>query len=354
MRKNIFLMMLSALALVLAACGNGGDSQEAENGEGEESTAESNGQNGSEQASGDDEQITWSLGHLSNEDHIWHQTSEEFARLVDEKTDGQINIDIFPNSQLGGEVDTINSIKAGNADMVITGESMENWSPKSALLAAPYAIRDSEHLKNVVEGDIGAEIEEDIIDKVGVTPLFYMERAPRNLTSNEPIESPEDLNGFNMRIPNVPLFSDAWSAAGANPQVMDFSEVFTGLQQNVIDGQENPVDLIHSGGLYEAQQYVNETEHVYSWIYVVIGNDQWNAISDDLQASVMEAAEEAQVYADDLLAEEIDNYRQMLEEEGMEFIEVDKDAFQEAMQPGIEKSLDEEQMDLYQRIIEME
>src|SRR5699024_8528824 len=307
-----------------------------------------------EQASGEGEQVTWSLGHLSNEDHIWHTASEEFASLVEEKTDGQINIEIFPNSQLGGEVDTINSIRAGNTDMVINGESMENWSPKSALLAAPYAIRDSEHLQTIVEGDIGDEIEEDIKKQVGVTPLFYMERAPRNLTSNEPIESPEDLNGFSMRIPNVPLFMDSWTAAGASPQVMDFSEVFTGLQQNVIDGQENPVDLIHSGGLYEVQDYVNETEHVISWIYVVIGNDQWDAISEEQQASVMEAAQEAQEYAAGLLEEEVANYRQMLEDEGMEFVDVDTEAFQEAMQPGIQNSLDEEQLDLYQRINDTE
>ncbi|SOC37619.1 TRAP transporter substrate-binding protein [Salinicoccus kekensis] len=349
MKKFLWLTLLSVMVLALAACGNGG-----EEGEETDDQAADNGNDSEEQASGDGEQITWSLGHLSNEDHIWHTTSEEFARLVEEKTDGQINIQIYPNSQLGGEVDTINSIRAGNTDMVITGESMENWSPKAALLAAPYAIRDSEHLQTVVEGDVGSEIEEDIVDKVGVTPLFYMERAPRNLTSNDPIESPEDLSGFSMRIPNVPLFMDAWSAAGASPQVMDFSEVFTGLQQNVIDGQENPVDLIHSGGLYEVQEYVNETEHVYSWIYVVVGNEQWESIGEDLQASVMEAAEEAEEYAAGLLGEEIENYRQMLEDEGMEFVEVDREAFQEAMQPGIENSLDEEQLDLYERIIDTE
>lgn len=348
MKRFLFLTIFSIMVLALAACGNGGE--DTENQEGSESES----QGSEEQANNEEEQYTWSLGHLANEEHIWHNTSEEFARLVEEKTDGQITIEIYPNNQLGGEVDTINSIRAGNADMVITGESMENWSPKAALLAAPYALRDSEHLQTVVEGDIGQEIEEDIIENVGVTPLFYMERAPRNLTSNEPVETPEDLSGFSMRIPNVPLFMDAWSAAGASPQVMDFNEVFTGLQQGVIDGQENPVDLIHSGGLYEVQNYVNETEHVYSWIYVVVGNDQWDEIGEDLQQSVLEAAEEAQVHAGDLLNEEIDNYRQMLIDEGMEFVEVDKEAFQEAMQPGIENSLDEEQMELYQRIIETE
>lgn len=84
-----------------------------------------------------------------------------------------------------------------------------------------------------------------------MTPLYYHLRAPRNLTSNEPSKSPSDLEGFKMRVPNVPLFMDSWKEAGARPQVMDFSEVFTGLQQGVIDGQENPVDLIHSASCRE-------------------------------------------------------------------------------------------------------
>lgn len=343
MKKFKWFMLVSALMLVLAACGGG----EAETDTG---TTDEDGE-----AAGTTETIQWRMGHLATEDHIWHDTSEKFAELVNEKTDGQIEISIYPNNQLGGETDTLNSIKAGNVDLMISGETMQNWAPKAALLAVPYAFRDAEHLSKVVEGEIGREIEEEIVEKVGVTPLFYMERAPRNLTSKEPISTPEDLKGFRMRVPNVPLFMDAWNAAGASPQVMDFNEVFTGLQQGVISGQENPVDLIHSGGLYEVQDYVNLTEHVYSWIYVVIGNEQFEALSDELRAAVLEAAEEAKAYGDDLFVEEIQNYRDMLEAEGMTFNEdVDQDAFREAMKPAIENTLTEEQFELYQRILEVE
>ncbi|WP_202080221.1 TRAP transporter substrate-binding protein [Caldalkalibacillus salinus] len=334
--KNIKLfMLLTAFTLLLTACGGNDTASTDEGGD-----------------SGDT--IKWRMGHLADEDHIWHETSLKFAELVKEKTDGQIDISIYPNNQLGGETDTLNSIRSGNVDLLITGETMQNWAPKAALLAVPYAFRDSDHLSKVVEGDIGREIEEDIIEEVGVTPLFYMERAPRNLTSNEPITSPNDLDGFRMRVPNVPLFMDAWETAGASPQVMDFNEVFTGLQQGVIHGQENPVDLIHSGGLYEVQDYVNLTEHVYSWIYVVVGNDQFEALSDDLQAAVLEAAEEAKAYGDQLFEEEIQHYHELLESEGMTFHEVDQDAFRKVMEPAIEASLTEEQFELYQKILEVE
>jgi TRAP-type transport system periplasmic protein len=330
MKKFKWVAMITAIMLLLSACGS-------------ESSSGSGG-----------EKIKWKFGHLADENHIWHKTALEFADLVKEKTDGQIEITIYPSNQLGGETDTINSIKAGTADLVISGETMANWSPKAALMAVPYAFRDADHLQKVVEGDIGKEIEEEIKDKVGLTPLYYHTRAPRNLTSKEPISTPDDLKGFSMRVPNVPLFLDAWKAAGAKPQVMDFNEVFTGLQQNVIDGQENPVDLIHSGGLYEVQDYVNETEHVYSWIYILVGNKQFEKLSDENQKAVQEAAKEAQVFGKDLFDKEITEYEKKLKDEGMKFNEVDQDAFREAMKPAIKESLTDEQYKLYEEILAVE
>lgn len=337
MKKISLFAMMLAVMLVLAACG-GSDGDDS----------------GSDDGDGDGDVITWKLGHLADENHIWHDTSEKFAELVNEKTDGQIEIKVYPSNTLGGETDTINAISAGTADMVISGETLENWAPKAALLATPYAFRDLEHVQNVVEGEIGDEIEEDIIENADLTPLFYMTRAPRNLTSNEPIETVEDIKGFKMRVPNVPLFLDSWDAVGAKPQVMDFDEVFTGLQQNVIDGQENPADLIQSGALYEVQDYVNRTEHVYSWIYLLVGNEQFEALNDEQQEAVKEAAAEAQDYGEELFEDEIEEIEQALEDEGMEFIDVDQDSFREEMIPAIKDSLSEEQFELYEKILDVE
>ncbi|SFA84502.1 tripartite ATP-independent transporter solute receptor, DctP family [Lentibacillus halodurans] len=337
MKKLIGLLMGLSLFFVLAACG-GDDS--------------ASGDSSDNDSGNDGETITWKLGHLSNEDHQWHKTAEKFAELVSEKTDGKLEIEIYPNEELGSETDILNGIEAGTVDMTISGETMQNWAPEAALMATPYAFENEEHVKSVVEGEIGTEIENAIKEKVGVTPLYYHLRAPRNLTSNDPIKTPADLEGFKMRVPNVPLFMDAWSEAGASPQVMAFSEVFTGLQQSVINGQENPVDLIHSASLYEVQDYVNRTEHVRSWIYVVVGNEQLNSLSEDMQAAVKEAAKEAQAFGMDLYETETAEYEQMLKDEGMEFVEVDQDTFAEAMKPAVENSLSEEQLELYERIID--
>lgn len=296
---------------------------------------------------------TWKMTHISDENHLWHRTSVEFADLVEEKTDGKVQIEIFPNSQLGSEVDNINSIRYGATDLTITGESLEVWTPNAVMLAVPYAFDDQNHMRRVVEGPLGEQIEKEIDEDVGLTPLFYMEREPRNLTSNYPISSPEDLNGFSMRIPNVPLFLDSWSEAGAQPQVMSLSEVFTGLQQGVIDGQENPNDLIQSSGFYEVQNYINETEHVRSWIYIVVGSEQLEALPEEQQAQVLEAAEEAEEFAQGLIEEEAETVRTALEETGVEFNgDVDQEAFREAMMPALEEYFNEEQVELYNQILE--
>lgn len=335
MKKLFGLLMGLSLIFVLAACG--GDDTAEENTDGESNTSE--------------ETITWKMGHLSNEEHQWNKTAEKFAELVSEKTDGKLEIEIYPNEQLGSETEVLNGIEAGTVDMTISGETMQNWAPEAALMAVPYAFKNEEHVRTVVEGDIGKEIEAAIKEKVGVTPLYYHLRAPRNLTSNKPIETPADLEGFKMRVPNVPLFMDSWTEAGARPQVMDFSEVFTALQQGVIDGQENPVDLIHSASFFEVQDYVNKTEHVRSWIYVVVGNEQFNALNEDMQAAVKEAAKEAQEFGMDLYETETSEYVKMLEDKGMEFVEVDQEAFAEAMKPAVQNTLSEEQLELYETIL---
>lgn len=340
MKKSKFLsLMLVAVLIVmsLAAC-----SKPAE----EPAT-------GGETPAAPAEKITWKLGHLGNDEHIWNKTALKFAELVAEKTEGQIEIKVYPNESLGKEIENIDMIKTGAADLVISGESMQTWAPKAALMAVPYAFRDTAHMQSVIESDLGDEIAAQIEEKVGLIPLYYHLRAPRNLTSNRAINTPADLNGFKMRVPNVPLFVDAWKAAGAAPQAMAFNEVFTALQQGVIEGQENPVDLIYSAGFYEVQKFVNVTEHVNGWIYVLVGVNQFNSLSDELKAAVLEAAAEAQVYGDSLFEEQTSEFVAMLEEKGMTFnTDVDKAAFQAAMEPAVLEKLTDEQKDLYQRIVE--
>lgn len=293
---------------------------------------------------------TLRFGHLANEQNIWHQAAEKFKEEVEANSEGRIEVLLFPNEQLGSELDVINSIQLGTADMTITGESLQNWAPKAAMMAVPYAFRDSEHMRAAVNGEIGEEIEAQVIERTNLVPLTWFERGPRELTANRAIRTPDDLDGLRLRVPNVPLFVDTWEAMGARPTPMAFSEVFTALQQNTIEGQENPLSLIESASLNEVQDYVNMTGHVRSWIYVVIGRNQLERMPDDLQQVVRDAAEVMQAYEADLFVEDQERLEQALTERGMEFVEVDQEAFAERALPAVTEALNDEQRALFEAI----
>ena len=183
--------------------------------------------------------------------------------------------------------------------------------------------------------------------------MAYFERGPRHLTSNRPVVTPEDLNGMILRVPNVPLFVRVWKALGAKPTPMAFSEVFTALQQGTVEAQENPFALISSAGLYEVQKYLNLTSHVTSWIYVVIGEQQFLSMPDDLQGKVLAAGQLMQRYHEKAFAEQEDNLRKELEARGMIFIEPDREAFRKKTEKAVLDFLPEKYKDIYLRINQM-
>ncbi len=296
-------------------------------------------------------EYTLKFGHLANAEHTWHKAAVRFAEIVNEKSGGRIEVKVYPNEQLGKEMEMISGIQMGVVDMTITGESLQNWAPLCGLIAVPYMLQSPEQLAKVAGGPIGDKIEQEIIEKVGLHPIAWFERGPRNLTSNRPITNPDELNGFVMRVPNVPIFVKVWDALGAKPTPMAFSEVFTSLQQGIIEGQENPFDLIYSASFYEVQKYVNLTEHVRGWIYVVIGEDKFRSMPEDLQKVILEAAEEMQRYEHELFLADQAKLAKDLEAKGMTLQPVDKAAFMKKAEPAVRAALSPEQLALYEEII---
>lgn len=296
-------------------------------------------------------EFTLRFGHIVNEDNTWHKAAVKFKEEVEEKSKGRIHVKIYPNEQLGKEMDMITGILSGSVDLLVTAESLENWSlPLSILCATPYAIRDSDHLRKVAGGPIGKEIEKHIEDVAGLKPIAWFERGARNLTSNIPIKHPEDLKNLIIRVPNVSLFVTTWSALGAKPTPMAFSEIFTALQQSTIHGQENPFSHIRNAGLYEVQKYCNLTEHVRGWAYVVMGKKQFENLPIELQEVVMDAAEIMQAYEHSLFLKQEKLDKEYLEAKGMQFVEVNKEAFQRIAREAVESNFNEEQKALYKRI----
>jgi tripartite ATP-independent transporter DctP family solute receptor len=291
------------------------------------------------------------LGHLANEENVWHKATLKFAEEVAQRTKGAVEVKVFPNEQLGKETDLIKGIQLGTVDFTITGESLQNWAPAAALLAVPYAIRDIDHLDKVVGGPIGEKIAKSIDEKTGLIPLTYFARGPRELTSNRPIVKPEELNGLKLRVPNVPLFVKVWEALGAKPIPMAFSEVFTSLQSGTIDGQENPLALIKSASFQEVQKYVNRTDHVLAWIYLVGGSKKLGKLPADQQQAIRDAAKATREFERGLFIADEKNLEAELKSKGMTFVESDRAAFAAKARDAVATALPAEIKPLYDEIV---
>jgi len=304
--------------------------------------------------SGADQKYDLVISHIVDENNTWHKASLKFKEIVEEKSNGQIKVTIYPNNQLGSEVDVIQSILTnGGCDITFTGETMQTYAEELGIIGMPYGITSETHMKKVLEGEVGKELEKLMLDS-GMRVLGYFERGPRNITSKKPINTPDDLKGFIIRVPQSPMTVAAFEAMGAKPTPMAFGEVFTSLQQGVIDGQENPLAMIKTGAFFEVQKYVNVTEHLRAWVYITIGEEKFQSLTPELQEVVKEAAKEMQKYEHELFIAEENALVEELKGKGMEFITVDQKPFKEKAIEGVQKVLTEKQKALYEKIVAAE
>ncbi|MCC8179602.1 MAG: TRAP transporter substrate-binding protein [Planctomycetes bacterium] len=292
------------------------------------------------------------IGHIVNEDNSWHKASLFFKEQVERESNGRIEVKIYPNNQLGSEIDVINSIMMdGGADITFTGESMQSVIPEMGILGVPYLMNSAEEVKAVATGPIGKQLEEMMERDANMVTLGYFERGPRNVTSNRPIRTPDDMRGLIIRVPASPITVAAMEALGAKPTPMAFAEVFTSLQQNTIDAQENPLAMIKTGNFYEVQKYLNRTEHLRSIVYIVLSQTKLESMPQDLQDIVIKAGKDMMEYENQLFLKEEAELEDFLKEKGMEFIEdVDREAFAAQAREGVEKVLPEALKSMYAEI----
>jgi len=289
---------------------------------------------------------------LVKEDHTWYQAFDYFGKILEERSKGRIKVELYPSEQLAKEIEAIRLIQAEVIDMTTTGSTLTNWFEVATFCELPFLMQDSTDMARYIEGPIGKLMEREMIEKAGLRALGVFQRGPRHLTSNRPIRHPDDLNGLIVRVPNVPSFVDTWKALGAKPTPMAFSEVFTSLQSGTIEAQENPFAMINNAGFAEVQKYLNLTGHVLSWVYPVVGEKQFQKLPPDLQEIFLQAGQEMQEYEHRLFLKNEKSVQEELKAKGIEFIEVDKEAFQKKCEKAIYDSLSPEMQKIYHQLKE--
>ena len=293
-----------------------------------------------------------SLGHIQSEEDSWHKAALAFKEYVEEKSGGRIAVEVYPNSQLGSEVEQITSIlMQSGCDITYTGESMQTYEPDLGMIGMPYLIQSDEHMEAVLTGEPGKKFEE-LMEKAGMKVIGYFTRGPRYITSNRKIESVADCQNLLIRTPQSPMTVAAFTALGAKPTPMALNEVFTSLQQGTIEAQENPYAFIKNQSFYEVQKYLIKTAHLRAWVYIAMGKAQFDALPEDLQQVVLDGGKYAQDVEHELFLQNEVEFENFLKE-NMEFIEVDQKEFADAMIAGVLPTLTDEQKEIYDAIAEL-
>ena len=300
--------------------------------------------------SGSDGRYRINIGHTNDERDSWHQGALRFKEYVEEKSEGRVEDNIYPNSQLGTEIDMIQSILTqGDCDMTFTGESMQSYQPDLGIIGMPYLIKSDAHMEAVLNGDVGKELEA-LMEKSGMKVLGYFTRGPRNITANKKITTPDDLDEFVIRTPQTAMTVAAFRFLGADPTPMPLTEAYSALKEGSVEGQENPLAMIQNNRFYEVQDYVIRTEHMRGWVYIAMGKAKFDSLPMDLQQIVLDGAKEMQEFEHELFLANEDELEKLLTEEGMEFVDVDQDAFAMAMSAGVFDVLTYSQKALYEKI----
>ncbi|MEA4880028.1 MAG: DctP family TRAP transporter solute-binding subunit [Synergistaceae bacterium] len=280
-------------------------------------------------------EMTLKLGHIADPQNPYAQGGEKFAELVKEKTGGAIEVQVFPSSQLGNQRDLIEGLTFGTVDMTFTSTAvLGNFLPEAAVFDLPFIFRDIPHAYKALD-TVGMEIVKPI-EKRGIKVLAMFENGVRHMTNNRnPIRKPEDMKGLKIRVMEQPIYIEMIKILGASPTPMAFGELFTALQQGVVDGQENPAAHIYTSRFFEVQKYISLTAHTYSAEPLLIAMSVWTKLPEKHQKAIQEAADEAKDWQRDLCRKLENGYWEKIKESGKSEIndDVDKAAFMEATKP---------------------
>ena len=318
--KNIFLL-LTFMGLLLSACKDVGQAK------------------------------SLKLAHGLDTNHPVHLGIEYLAEKVAEKSNGQLVIEIYPSQQLGTERQCLELLQIGSLAMTkVSAAVLENFAPKIEVLSLPYIFRNREHLYEVLDGPIGKEL---LIEsqKFRLRGLTYFDAGQRSFYAKEPIRTPEDVQNKKIRVMESVTAMNLVRSFGGAPTPISWGEIYTSLQQGIVDGAENNPPSFYSSRHYEVCKYYTLNEHTATPDILIIGTATWNELNAQEQRWIQEASEEARDYQRIIWQEAEQKALEAVKAAGVEVIIPDKTLFA-AKTLGIFENFkgQDEKYDLIQRI----
>jgi tripartite ATP-independent transporter DctP family solute receptor len=276
---------------------------------------------------------TLKLATVTPDHHAYTQGAQEFARLVEEGTKGEVVIKVYGGGQLGkGERELLEGLQLGTIDMAVTATGpVSNFSEDMGVVDLPFLFTDNEHVDKVLDGPIGRSLL-DGLEKANIKGLAFFENGFRNFTnSKRSLLKPQDFKGLKFRTMENPVHLASVRQLGAQAVPMSWGEVYTSLQTGVIDGQENPVAIVFAFKLSEVQKYLSLTGHFYSPAPLSMSLKKFKGLKPEYRKVILDAALQAAAYERKLIRDNEAKQLAALKEQGMIVSEVDKAIFVEAM-----------------------
>jgi len=301
--------------------------------------------------------VTLRYGHMNAPNSIAGMQADWLAEAIAEKTGGEVEVQVFPSSQLGKLQELAEGVSTGTIALSHnTAGAIGSLHPPFAAFDTPYLYRDVDHLMKVVDTDspVMKKLNEELIDAAGVRVLYAFYFGSRNLTADREVKSPADLEGVKIRAIPFPIYMAAVEGLGAVPVPVDWSEVPTALATGVVSGQENPVNVVVSHNLDEVQSHMMETGHIVAAEVVLINEDTWQSLTDEQRAAIQEAADEVRQQATEHILKSEKEDTQTLIDRGMTVIGpddgLDVEAFRQSVEARVQQEFGEKYGDFYEQV----
>jgi tripartite ATP-independent transporter DctP family solute receptor len=288
---------------------------------------------------------TIKLAHGLDVTHSVHLALEFFGEEIHRISDGQLEVEIYPNSQLGSEREILELIQIGSLHMTkVSAATLENFAPKSKVLGLPYLFKNRAHAFRVLDGEIGQNLLEDS-QRYRLKGLGYYDAGYRSFyTKERPVDHPDELKGLKIRVMESVTAMNMVRSFGGAPTPISWGELYTSLQQGVVDGAENNPPSFYLSKHYEICKYYSLNEHTYSPDVIIIGNSFWNQLNEEQQLWMSKAVNASIDFQRKLWAEHEANALEEVVKAGVEIVYPEKDVFMELAQKVHEQYLQDEEL----------
>ncbi|KPQ12828.1 MAG: TRAP-type transporter substrate-binding component [Saliniramus fredricksonii] len=266
---------------------------------------------------------------------------QRFQEIIAERSDGRLGVDIYLGGQLGNETDVLQLLSLGQTQMALTGGAfMGEYAADYDAVSVPFVFPSWDAVEHyIMETESGEALQAAALERGNLVYLGPQMRAFRHMTSAKPINSPDDLDGLTMRLPQIPVWVDVWEELGVQAVVIPAPDIYLAMRTGQVEAHENSLASPYTRQMWEVQDYIITTAHLsFPWHWVASAS-WWDGLSEDDRAMVLEAVEEARQHGIAVEMERDEYYREALIERGMEFIDVDQGPFREKAAPAVERAL---------------